>query len=331
MLTRAEIGSLIRCELPEDKIRQTLLDLSLAALNQELIADFIDCIRQTCAFNPGFPIDCLDCSGTGGSGLPHFNTSTVAAFVLAAGGVKVAKFGNRASSGAGGSFDLLSDAGIQPHLDFEVALDMLDRLGLVFLFAPQYYPGLAQLAPIRKSLKTPTIFNAIGPLLHPYRPAKRVMGVADTRVQELVAQYLAQSDLDACEQSVDACERSVDAIVVRSQSGLDEFDPKDESHYIRIIDGQLQRSSVQPSVECPTGVQPTCAVENFACFQELLEGKASPYITQLVSLNAGAGFVVWGVVDTIESGAAYAAELIESGAVREKFEDCRRAYAGIPG
>jgi anthranilate phosphoribosyltransferase len=333
MLTKAQIGRLIRGELPEDKIRQALSHLCPDALNKDLICDFIDCIRQTCAFEPGFEIDCLDCSGTGGSGLPHFNTSTAAAFVLAAGGVKVAKFGNRASSGAGGSFDLLSDSGLQPYLDFNAALDMLDRVGLVFLFAPQYYPGLAQLAPIRKSLKTPTIFNAIGPLLHPYKPIKRVMGTADARVQELVAQYLAETIAAQASSLLRSVSKAPGAaIVVRSRAGLDEFDPADQSDYIRIMNGLILRGSIPPSAELGTSVQPTSAGENFACFQQLLEGKASPYITQLVCLNAGAGFAVWNPDrHSIESGAEYAAELIECGAVREKFEDCRRAYAGIPG
>jgi anthranilate phosphoribosyltransferase len=315
MLTKKEIGSLVRCEMPEETIRQALSELPPSALNKDLLGDFIECIKETCAFNPGSQIDCFDCSGTGGSGLPHFNTSTVAAFVLAAGGVKVAKFGNKASSGGGGSFDLLAQSGIQPYLDFEKALELLDRVGLVFLFAPQYYPGLAQLAPIRKSLKTPTVFNAIGPLLHPYAPAKRVMGTACPQVQELVSNYLAHAH------------GSLDAVVVRSQSGLDEFDPADHSHYVRIMNTGMERKTVPPSVE--SGVQPTTAQENFACFQELLQGNASTYITKLVCLNAGVGFAVWGVADSIESGAEYAAELIDGGAVREKFEELRRAYATI--
>ncbi|HEY9731588.1 MAG TPA: anthranilate phosphoribosyltransferase [Drouetiella sp.] len=315
MLSEDTIASLVDCRLPDEKIRQVLIELSSDRIDLRILTAFIDSVKARCAYQFDGAVDAIDCSGTGGSGLPHFNTSTTVAFVLAAGGVKVAKFGNRAASSLSGSFDLLEALGIPASIPYESVLELLDSIGLVFLYAPHYYPSLAKLSAIRRSLPGPSIFNSIGPLLHPLNPKLRLMGTSDALVHRLVGDYLL------------ADKNTERAIVVRSERGLDEFDPCTASQYIEVKDGKLQ-NYVMPAVDDVEEDADLMTSEySFEVFHQVLVGSAEPYFMQLVCKNAGAGFMVAGKVDTIDDGVTLAKELLLTGAVAAKYEECRRAYA----
>lgn len=315
MLTRETISLLVNCELPAETIRQMLLDLRSDLIDITVLSAFIESIKETAAFRSDSPLNALDCSGTGGSGLPHFNTSTTVAFVLAAGGVPVAKFGNRAARSLSGSFDFLEALGIPAEIPFQSVDEVLDDVGVVFLYAPQYYPALAKLAPIRRTLPGASIFNSIGPLLHPLNPAFRLMGVSDPLVFQVVSDYLAQ---DKMTQS---------AIVVRSESGLDEFDPCASSRFLEVRNNAVIPSLVGARLNISVPPDVMTAQYNHQVFRQLIEGSAAPYFVDLVCLNAAAGFKAYGKVSDIEEGARLAVELVAQGAVKEKFEQCRRAYA----
>ncbi|MBI2809905.1 MAG: anthranilate phosphoribosyltransferase [Candidatus Melainabacteria bacterium] len=315
MLTEETIASLVECELPDEKIRQLLIELSSERLDLRILTAFINAVRAKCAFKFDGTLNAMDCSGTGGSGLPHFNTSTTVAFVLAAGGVKVAKFGNRAASSLSGSFDLLEGLGIPASVPYEHVHELLENVGLVFLYAPHYYPSLAKLSAIRRSLPGPSIFNSIGPLLHPLNPRLRLMGTSDALVYRLVADYLL------------ADKHTEQAIVVRSERGLDEFDPCTISNYTELRDGKLQHYTL-PAIDDIEEDQDIMTPEySHEVFHQVLVGSAEPYFMHLVCQNAGAAFMVADKVATIGDGAALAKELLLTGAVAAKYEECRRAYA----
>ena len=176
--------------------------------------------RQSINFVVGAKL--IDCCGTGGSGLSHFNTSTTVAFILAAAGLHVAKFGNRAASSQSGSFDLLHALGVGEPLSMPALADLLQEVNLAFLFAPQFYPQLAPLAPLRKELGRKTIFNYIGPLLNPTDPPYRLLGVPNSQAQALVAAHLASR----------AGTRQ--AFVVSADSGLDEIDVQGPSTILKV-------------------------------------------------------------------------------------------------
>jgi anthranilate phosphoribosyltransferase len=315
MLTDETISSLIDCELPEEKIRQVLLELSSDRIDLRVLTAFIKSIKEKSAFKFDGSLDVMDCSGTGGSGLSHFNTSTTVAFVLSAGGVRVAKFGNRAASSLSGSFDLLEALGIPASIPFEHVNELLDNVGLVFLYAPHYYPSLAKLASIRRSLPGPSIFNSVGPLLHPFNPKFRLMGTSDALVYKLVADYLR------------ADPHTEHAIVVRSGRGLDEFDPCSISHYAEIEGDTLENLSIEAALQIEVPPDAMTAEHNHEKFHQIIVGSADPYFMQMVCTNAGAGFKVAGKVSTIQEGAALARELLLTGVVATKYEECRRAYA----
>ena len=236
--------------------------------------------------------------------------------ILAAGGVKVAKFGNRSARSSSGSFDFLEALGIPISIPKDAVHDLLDETGVVFLFAPNYYPTLGKLAAIRRSLPKSSIFNAIGPLLHPFNPTKRLMGTSDPTVYKLAGQYLRSDRFTET------------AIIVRAESGLDEFDPTSRSRYVEVNAAvAADEKTIEPSrLPAPHAVAMT-AVNNHDIFHQLLSGEGDDYYRDLVCLNAGAGFKIDGKVSSIEDGMILARELLNSGAVADKFARCRRAYA----
>lgn len=321
MLTAGKVSDLVNLRLSTEVIREELAQLTSDVLELHLISWFVDSIRETVIDGVvTSPEPVMDCSGTGGSGLPHFNTSTTVAFILAAGKVRTAKFGNRATGSMSGSFDFLEALGIPAHMPPEHANEILDEVGLVFLFAPQYYPGLGRLAAIRRSLPGPTIFNSIGPLLHPLKPAFRLMGTSDQRVQALIADFLRADN------------QTARAAVVRSECGLDEIDPAYDSQVMEIDSGELHESLIEgKSVAPPPELSKVdfTPSRNFETFCRIIDGTAHPYFTALVCANAGVAFKVRGTSNTFAEGEQLALELLRSGTVKEKFEQCRRAYAGF--
>ena len=125
--------------------------------------------------------DAIDTCGTGGDGLDMFNVSTAAAIVACAAGARVVKHGNRSVSSKCGSADLLEAAGVPLELEPSAAREVLDEVGITFLFAPKYHPAMRFAAPVRRALGVRTIFNLLGPLCNPARVRRQLLGVADSR------------------------------------------------------------------------------------------------------------------------------------------------------
>jgi anthranilate phosphoribosyltransferase len=322
MLTQRHVETLITLRLSESEIREYLLELTPEFIDARTLELFVEALRSTVEDIGSWPAeglpDTIDCSGTGGSGVSHFNTSTAAAFVLAAGGLRVAKFGNRAMTSACGSFDFLQAIGFPLGLPPERVPELLEENGVVFLFAPQFYPALARFTSARRSLDVKTIFNFLGPLLNPARPAFRVMGVSDADVHPHVAEYLSR------------CPELKKALVVRAANGLDEIDAAGPSEILEVEGDRIERTRYEPQ-GTDGEVTPTFAVtaqENAELFHRLLDASdaASPCY-RMVCLNAGAGFYAAGKASSIDAGYAMAKELLASGAVADKYEKSRRSYA----
>jgi anthranilate phosphoribosyltransferase len=329
MLSSRTIDDIVNARLPEPEIAEHLVRLSSDGITGEIIGGFVDCLRNTVPprLNKLFSSDAagtagnrqlFDCCGTGGSGKPHFNTSTTVAFVLAAGGVPVAKFGNRAASSASGSFDFLEAIGIG-RAPVEAIPELIDRCGLAFLFAPDFYPALKALAPVRQKIGAPTIFNLIGPLLNPADPGHRLIGVSDLRAHEAVGRHL---------ENEASCRH---AMVVRSASGLDEIAFDEHTDIIEVNGTTVKQFKLQPSeITDTTSSANTPGVGSVATnrdlFFHLIDGGEPDNVFDLVCLNAGAGFYVAGKANTLKEGFSLAIDLIESGAVKNKYDQIRTAY-----
>ena len=153
--------------------------------------------------------DAIDTCGTGGSGKKTVNTSTLAAFVTAAAGGKVAKHGNRSAGGNCGAFDLLERLGAKIDLSPDEERRIFDRLGIVFLYAPRHHPAMRLTAPLRKAHGRPTLFNFLGPLLNPAGVRRQLIGVGSQETATVFAECL----------RLDAAERIV---LATGHDGLDE-------------------------------------------------------------------------------------------------------------
>jgi anthranilate phosphoribosyltransferase len=329
MLKLPALGRLFEESTPPEEAREILLRLTPENTTAQEIGQVIEQIysRRQRQFDKltAFADVAFDCCGTGGSGLPRFNTSTAVAFVLAAAGIKVAKFGNRAAGGRSGSFDVLGVLGIPPEVDADVATRLLDDCNLVFLFAPQVYPTLARLAPIRKSIKQKTILNFVGPLLNPVNPARRIVGVSDPIMVDRIADLLHAGTEVHC------------ACVIRAECGLDEA-CADCVNQVRlagkdlpVIKENLQDLGVRRR-ECTAANRreretPTPET-NAAIMMQLFAGEAKASDAyNLVVENSAVALVVAGQCTMLDQGRDVARSILASGRANELLTKLRRQYA----
>lgn len=329
MLSRDQLRQLIHLEYSEAETMALLGQLTPERITPTLFSDALACLQETAVplDLPSLPV--MDCCGTGGSGLPHFNTSTTVAFILAAAGIPVVKFGNRGFSSASGSFDLLAQLGFSERLHLDRIPDALAECGLVFLFAPQCYPKLAGFNQLRRTLKTRTLFNFLGPLLNPVKPAYRLLGVSHPGMQQRMADYLI---------STGTCERGW---VVHAASGLDELDLHGHTQVLQLernrvseitiswsdfsanFSSDLRSKNSRPAL-LPNAHRPS---ENLKIFMQLLHGddEQSPYY-DMVCLNAGAGLFIAQKVPTLAEGIQEAQQILKSGNALQALEQCRRIH-----
>jgi anthranilate phosphoribosyltransferase len=185
--SKAALLCILEGSCEASQISAFLTALHMKGETSEELAGFALAMRQM-----SVSISCdgkktLDTCGTGGDRKGSFNISTITAFVVAGSGIPVVKHGNRAASSRCGSADLLEALGIRYRLKPEEAEESLTKMNFAFLFAPDYHPATSQVAPIRRQLGVPTIFNYLGPLTNPARPSAQLIGVFDRKGLELMA------------------------------------------------------------------------------------------------------------------------------------------------
>ena len=178
--------------------------------------------------------DAVDVCGTGGDQSGTFNISTAVAFVVAGAGVQVAKHGNRAASSQSGSADVLEALGVTINLSPERASAVLQKVGLVFLFAPNYHPAMRHVAPVRKALGISTIFNKIGPLCSPANVQRQLIGVPSLQDAKLLASAARQLP-----------HRRI--LIASSHDGPDEASISAPTTIIQIENGETTTATIDPA------------------------------------------------------------------------------------
>lgn len=318
------IDDILHCRLPDKTIVDYLASLSLQTLTAKDLHQWVTAIQKIAVTLPSIDIPVLDCCGTGGSGSPHYNTSTTVAFVLAAGGVPVVKFGNRAIQSNSGSFDLLAQLGMGKPLNVEYLPAALEKCNLAFLYAPQCYPALTPFNRLRRTLKVPTLFNFIGPLLNPINPTYRLMGISSGYMQTVIGEYLVNYNPPKRGWLVHSPTET------DTDQGIDEIVPNALTHCLEIHKNQVKKRTIPPTMggtslqAMPISHSPK---ENVAIFNELITGNdQGSYYHRLVCLNAGAAFLVSDHIDSLDQGAELASELLAKGKVFETVNRCRRLY-----
>jgi anthranilate phosphoribosyltransferase len=250
----------------------------------------------------------LDTCGTGGDGSKTFNISTTAALVAAAAGVPVAKHGNRGITSRSGSADVLAALGVNIEADVACVEACLDELGICFCFAPLLHAAMKHVAPVRKKLGTPTVFNILGPLVNPASAPFQLLGVGHAELQPLMAEALLLLGTKR-------------AVIVHGTDGLDEVSLSGPTHVIEARDGVLRHFDWTPDdfgLE-PAGLetmQVSGPAESAAIIRDVLNNKPGPS-RDIVIANAAAAIWTVGCDPSLKKCAQLAAETIASGAARE--------------
>lgn len=221
----------------------------------------------------------IDTCGTGGDGKRSFNCSTAVAFHLASMGYKVVKHGNRAVSSSCGSADVVEALGIPFMESPEDASRVLARSNFVFLFAPHFHPAFANIAPIRKELGIPTLFNLMGPLLNPARPTHQLLGVGNPKTHDLVARALAKSNVQR-------------AAVVHGGGGFDELTPCGVSRVILVQGGRCEEIELDPESFGMRRSEPDelgCRdrADSLDMMRAVLKGQGPQPVLDMLGLNLG--------------------------------------------
>ena len=250
----------------------------------------------------------FDCCGTGGDGSGTFNISTAAAIVTAAMGVATAKHGNRAVSSQCGSADVLEALGVGINLNPESAAKCLHETSFCFLFAPNYHPAMKYVAPVRRELGIPTLFNLLGPLLNPAACTHQIIGTPDATKAEVIAQTAHRIGLQ-------------NVTTIHNDRGIDEMIHGTNCHLCRATGDGVDTRTL--NVQDGDGAQIEDLVggdasTNADIINAIFDGEKS-HRTSTVVLNAAVGLITAGRFDSLDEARTACADAIYSGKVKAKL------------
>lgn len=303
-------------EVPPALIGALLTALRMKGETPEEIAGFARGMREAAVRIAPRRTPLVDTCGTGGGGVPTFNISTAAAFVVAGAGVAVAKHGNRAMTSHCGSADVLEALGVRIDGTPERVCACVEECGVGFLFAQACHPAMRHAAPVRRELPFRTVFNLLGPLTNPAGARAQVIGVFDLRFTEPLAGALRELGHER-------------AFVVHGLDGLDELSTIGATKVTELREGEVRTFELTPeevglpratAAELAPGAD---AAESAAILERVLAGEAGPR-REIVCLNAGAALVVAGAARDLREGIALARESIYSEAAGRALEALRR-------
>ncbi len=258
------------------------------------------------------PWDVFEIVGTGGDNAQSFNISSTSAIVAAAGGMKVAKHGNRAASSKCGAADCLEALGVNIEEDPDLCRKLLDEVGMCFFFAQKYHTSMKYVGPIRKELGFRTVFNILGPLTNPGKPTIQLLGVYGDYLVEPLVKVLMKLGVKR-------------GMAVYGMDKLDEISLSAETLVCEFKDGWYKTYTIAPE---DFGMQ-RCAKkdlvggtpeENAAITRSILSGELKDHKRNAVLLNAGASLYLGDKAPSMADGVKLAAELIDSGKALETLE-----------
>lgn len=254
----------------------------------------------------------IDTCGTGGDGANTFNISTTSAFVVAAAGGQVAKHGNRSVSSCCGSADVLELAGVNLNLSPEHVAQCVAKLGIGFLFAPNYHGAMQHTRNVRKNLGVRTLFNLLGPLANPAKANHQLIGVFDKKWVEPLAHVFKKLG-------------SEHVLVVSAEDGLDEISIAGETYVAELKNGEISCYTITPEQfnlprENLERIAITNAADSLAMLSSVLKNQTGA-AKNIVLLNAGAAIYAANLAESLAAGIAKADEVITNGAAFKKFEN----------
>jgi anthranilate phosphoribosyltransferase len=301
---------------------QTAAFLMGLRLKGETVAEIAGCaksMRENAVPIQTRRANIIDTCGTGGDSSGTFNVSTCAAIVASSAGAVVAKHGNRAVSSQSGSADVLRELGLNLDITPERTSQILDDIGITFLFAPQLHRAMKFAVPVRRDMGIRTIFNVLGPLTNPAGARRQVVGVFDPSLTNVLAEVLRDLGSDH-------------ALVVHGEGGIDELSTLGWSYVSELKDGRVRSYNV--AVE-DLGISRATSADlrggdsrrNAEIIKGVLSGQKGP-ARDIVVINAAAAIFVSGIAASLEEGVAAASNAIDNGSADAKLHQWVRATNG---
>ena len=297
-------------DISESEIAAFLMGLKVKGETPSEITGIVRALKNHAVLLPREFDDAMCNCGTGGDQSYSFNISTTASFVLAAGGIRVAKAGNRSVSSKSGSADVLEALGINISATPATLSRALDEVGLAFIFAQSMHPAMRFIGPARKVLGLPTIMNIVGPLANPVDLETQLMGLYRVDLQETAAKVMQKLGRKR-------------ALIITGPNNMDEAALYGENTYTLLENDRISQHSFtyqdlgMPRVEL-SDIVGGDAKQNAEILLSVLENQASPYLETTV-LNAGLGFYANGKVDNLADGVELARQLIADGSALAKL------------
>ena len=257
-------------------------------------------------------VEALEIVGTGGDQSNSFNISTTSAIVIAAGGVPVAKHGNRAASSKSGAADCLEALGVKLDLEPEQNAKVLEESNICFMFAQKYHSAMRFVGPVRKALGIRTVFNILGPLANPAEADVELLGVYSEELVEPMAHVLDKLGVKR-------------ALVVYGQDRLDEISLSAPTTVMEVNQGTFTKYELTPEQfgmkRCDKSeLVGGDGAQNAQITESILKGECTDAKAEAVILNAGAGIYLMGGPDSIAAGIQKARETIANGKAYEKLQ-----------
>lgn len=292
-------------EATDTEMAAFLMGLRTKGVSAAEVAGGVRALRKAMVTVPSSdPSTLIDTAGTGGGALTTFNISTAAALVAAGAGARVAKHGNRSFTSRSGSADVLEALGVRIDLTPERMGEVLEEVGIVFMFAPLLHPAMRHVGPVRRTLGITTAMNLLGPLTNPAGAARQVIGVSDPRLLPLVAGAL-----------LELGHRS--AMVVHGEPGVDEVSPMGTTRVAELREGAVKEYDLAPETvglerAGPEGLEGGEPEDNARAIGSVLSGvKGSARVA--VVLNAAAALLVAGLAQDWSDAVKAAEAAIDEG------------------
>ena len=255
----------------------------------------------------------VDCCGTGGLGKSMMNVSTTAGLVSAAAKVKIAKHGNRTATGKSGSADVLEAANVNLNLSPKQVASCIEKIGIGFMFAQNFHPGMKYVMPVRKRIADKTIFNLLGPLTNPANAKRQCIGVYDPKWVLPVAETLKNLG-------------TIKAMVFHSKDGLDEISSADKTFVAKLENNKIKEYEIDPKdfdihQEDLNDLQIGSPAESLDLIKITLKNEGFKSGEDITSLNSAAVIYVSDLVNSFEKAFEIATDVIKSGSALDKLKE----------
>jgi len=263
----------------------------------------------------------IDVCGTGGDNLQTFNISTTASFVIAAAGGSVAKHGNRSVSGVSGSADIFEYFGFDLNSEPWEVEELIEKLGIGFMFAPKFHPAMKNVAAARKILGKRTAFNLLGPLSNPAKVKHQLIGVFANDYINRIVKIMQKNHSEII-------------LAVRSEDGMDELSTTSKNKICMLKNNEITEFMINPEkYNLQKGqlcdIQIKTKQEAIDSFVNVLNNSSNRTMKEITILNAAGGMVAGGMCDNFEEGVEMSLNIINSGKAFEKLKQFAKEYGTL--